>query len=282
MVVRYKIEELQYLVIGQQGETNANIIEIDMESWVEELAEQGYENPCCHVLFKPYNQTVPLETGSWNPTTGILTWEVTTAFTAIAGQGYTEIRAFNHPDNGLVKKSKVIPTEVNASVSGVEGGIPPAPYDDWLNQFLQLEDRLNNALSHTTLYYAISDTATDMPSDDEFDEEMPDFSLNKGKYLWTRTDISWSTGSISKLYTVAYLAQDGSGAVNSVNGLTGSVILDGGNLYTDITAAVSSRMTLNEAINSKLDSAKIVYDTTDIGPSNPTLGMIWLKPKAVS
>lgn len=275
-VYSYEIDKLQYLNIGQQGENNANSIEIDMKSWVDELTARGYENVCCHLLFKPYNQSVPVEMGVWNRDTMILTWTITSAATAIPGLGYTEIRAFNHPDEGLLlKKSKVIPTTVNDSVSGVDGSTPPAPYDDWMNNILILIDQLNNALSDADYWYAISTSATTRPDDSAFSENMPDLSQNKGKYLWTMTKITWSTGTTSNLYSVAYLALDGSGAVRTVNGYAGEINLDGRNLYMDISQSPQSRVALNEelaairliaeaavaTINSKTGSNITLYGT---------------------
>lgn len=281
---QYEIEKLHYLDLGQEGETEATVIEIDMKSWVDELAALGFDNPCFHILFKPYNANVPLE-GSyvWTAATGILSWTITTAITAVAGKGYTEIRAMNHPDNGLLKKSRVIPTSVNASVSGVEGGIPPAPYDSWLNQILALEDDLNNALSGAVRKYVLSQTNYSTPPDDSaaWSETMPDLAAHKGWYLWTKTTISWSTGSQTDLFNISYIASDADGAIASVNGYTSNiVVLDGGDIKMD--RSNQNSLTLRAAIEAKLDTAKIVYTSDGNPPTNPTTGTIWLKPKAVS
>lgn len=245
----FEIDKLQYLTIGQQGENNATDIVIDMTSWVDDMVLRGYENPCFHLLFLPYNETVPLTTNTtYDADTHLLTWTITSAVTARDGLGYTEIRAMNHPDNGLLKKSLTIPTTVNSSVTGVEGGTPPAPYDDWMNNILILINQLNNALSNATSYYAISTSATARPDDSTFVDTMPDLSLNKGKYLWTMTKITWSTGATSNLYAVAYLAVDGSGAVTNVNGMAGTIVLDGRNLYRDLSVSVEERVTLDDAL----------------------------------
>ena len=291
MDYEFEVNKLQYLDIGQEGETGATRILIDMKEWVDELNEYGYEDPCCHVLFKPYNQNVPVEVGSWNSETGILTWLVTTAATAVAGLGYTEIRAFNHQTDGLLKKSKVIPTTVHPSVSGVEGGIPPAPYDDWLNQILILEDNLNNALSNVTREYIIvqPENYSVIPADSAgWSETMPDLAANKGKYLWTRTVITWSTGSSTKMYNISYIASDAQGVIASINGYADNVVvLDGADIK--MARGVTGSPTLKAAIEAlqtsmgnKLDAAKIVYTSDDTPPSSPTQGTIWLKPKAVS
>jgi len=286
--VDYEIEKLQYLTIGQQGESNATQINIDMSAWVEELSEMGYDNPVFHLLFLPYNAVVPLTTNtSYDADTKILTWTVTDSDTAHTGLGYTEIRALNHPDNGLLKKSRVIPTTVNTSVTGVEGGVPPAPYDDWLNSILILIGQLNNALNGAVTTYAISDSYDQAP-ETGWSAEMPDLVTNKGKYLWSKTTISWSTGGQSELYNISYIATDASGVVTKVNGYEGNVVLDGKDLLVDrlaagsqtIAAAIASLAATDQAIttqmNTKLDAAKIVYSSA--APTGST-GMIWLKPK---
>lgn len=136
----YLIEKLQYLMIGTQGENDAVEIKIDMTSWVEELRER-YPNLTFHVLFKPYNSSTYFPVVStYDADTHILTWTVTLSSTLTEGVGYTEIRALDVPTTGLVKKSRIIPTTVESSVSGVEGGTVPAPYEDWENLVLSYKD----------------------------------------------------------------------------------------------------------------------------------------------
>jgi len=313
------ITKLQYLTIGSEGENDAVSIVIDVNDWIDELVARGYESPCFHILFKPYSQVVPLTCDAntvFDRDAGTLTWTITQSITQYAGLGYTEIRALNHPDNGLLKKSKAIPTMVDPSITGADGGVIPAPYDDWVNSILALIDNLNNALDNAQRLYAVSYSGTTAPAASEYSTELPDLVLNKGKFLWTRTDIHWSTGATSSLYAVAYLALDGEGAVDSVNGQAGAILLDGRNLYVDISQSQGNRVTLNAALNkavsdfnaalddvgesisginddiggigneidaindtlpTKLNSSMIVYSSTQ--PSNPVQGMIWLKPK---
>lgn len=280
LVLDYEVDKLQYLTIGQEGENNAAIINIDMTTWVEALTDRGYNNICVHLLFKPYNQSVPVEVGEWNRDTKILTWTVGTSATAYPGLGYAEIRAFNHPDEGLLlKKSKVIPTMVNDSVSGVDGGTPPAPYDDWVNQILILEDDLNQALSNVERKFVLSDSYAEIPgATADWSETMPDLEESRGRYLWTKTTISWSTGGQTDMYNISYIPSPATGAVTSVNNMDGDVALDGRNILVDRSASGSPNITT--ALNAKLNASMIVYDSSSTGPANPVEGMIWLKPKA--
>ena len=123
-----KIENLQYLQIGVQGENAANYIEFDMSSWVEQFPGAAF-----HLLFKPYNSLdiFPMVT-EYNAETHIMTWTPTLPATATPGVGYAEIRAM-YDEGGMLKKSRIIPTTVENSVSGVDGGTVPLPYQDWVN-----------------------------------------------------------------------------------------------------------------------------------------------------
>lgn len=127
-----EVDKIQYLQIGVQGENNAMSIEIDMTAWVE-----AYPTGNIHVLFKPYNEStaVPVLTSYEAP---ILTWTPDFGATAVVGVGYTEIRMID-PTTNLVKKSRIIPTSVENSVSGVEVN-PPEPYTEWVNSVLAAKD----------------------------------------------------------------------------------------------------------------------------------------------
>lgn len=134
------INKLQYLQIGVQGENAANSAPIDMTEWVNE-----YPNSRFHLLFKPYNSTSPLPmVTDYDGETHILTWTPTLSATAVAGVGYTEIRALD-VDSGVLKKSRIIPTSVENSVTGVEGGTVPLPYEDWVNLVLSYKDAAEDA-----------------------------------------------------------------------------------------------------------------------------------------
>lgn len=142
-----KIEKLQYLQIGVEGENESLVVPIDMTSWVEELRER-YSDVGFHVLFKPYNAVEAFPASSeFDDATNILTWTVTSDCTAVEGIGYTEIRALNIPENPsntdevtLLRKSRIVPTLVDRSVTGIEGGSIPASRSDWVNLILSYRD----------------------------------------------------------------------------------------------------------------------------------------------
>jgi len=126
-----KIENLNSLAIGVQGENLATPIEIDVTSWVD-----AFPAGSLHILFKPYNQTIPLPmVTSYDSETKILSWTPTFGATAVVGVGYSEVRMLDST-TGMVKKSRIVPTVVDNSVSGIEEN-PPAPYQEWVNSVLQ-------------------------------------------------------------------------------------------------------------------------------------------------
>lgn len=68
--------------------------------------------------------------------------------------------------------------------------------------------------SHSTTYM-VSDSGTIVPSD-SWVADVP--NVPQGKYLWTRTVLTFNTGNPVTSYSVSRMGLDGSGAVSSVNG----------------------------------------------------------------
>ena len=57
-------------------------------------------------------------------------------------------------------------------------------------------------------------------------EDTPaDAGATKGDYLWTRAVLSLTNNTSKTYYSISYLGEDGTGAVNSVDGVAGDVIL---------------------------------------------------------
>lgn len=134
------IEKLYSIRLGVQGENVANPVEIDMTSWAE-----AFPGAAFHILFKRYNETVAYPVLS-EYENNILTWIPTLADTAIIGVGYAEIRAID-PDTGLVKKSRVVPTAVENSVSGNDSEYLPDPFEQWANKVLAAKDEVMGAVA---------------------------------------------------------------------------------------------------------------------------------------
>lgn len=124
------IDKIQYLQIGVQGENNATNIEIDMTTWADAVPNAGF-----YIIFKPYNSENPAipVTTAYDSETKKLTWTVTSSVTQVVGIGYTEVRAIS---GDIIKKSRIIPTSVENSVSGGIQVNPPAAYQDWVTSVL--------------------------------------------------------------------------------------------------------------------------------------------------
>lgn len=124
------IDKIQYLQIGVQGENAATNIEMDMTAWAD-----AHPDALFYIIFKPYNSESPAipVTTSYDSETKVLTWTVTASVTQVVGIGYTEVRAIAE---GLLKKSRIIPTSVENSVSGGAEVNPPAAYQDWVASVL--------------------------------------------------------------------------------------------------------------------------------------------------
>lgn len=131
----YEIDKINYLQIGVQGENIARKIEIDMTSWVNELEAENVSGYSFGLVFKPYNDPnkYPMVT-TYDSETHILSWRVSSAATQTPGVGYTEVRA-QESTSGLVKKTRIIPTSVEDSVSGNETE-PPEPQEEWVTEVL--------------------------------------------------------------------------------------------------------------------------------------------------
>lgn len=81
----------------------------------------------------------------------------------------------------------------------------------------------------STISYQNSNYGTSIPTG--VWSETPD--PKEGKYLWTKTELSFTDGSTSTVYSVGYIGANGTGSVKSVNGLGGEVTIDGRNIYVD-------------------------------------------------
>jgi large subunit ribosomal protein L7/L12 len=132
-----EVDKIQYLQIGVQGENNVENLDIDMAAWIEK-----YPGAVFHILFKPYNAIAPSPMNTVYED-GVLTWIVDAGATAAVGVEYTEIRAHDAA-TGLLKKSRIIPTVVENSVSGIETD-PPESYQAWVTSVLNAGTAAVNA-----------------------------------------------------------------------------------------------------------------------------------------
>lgn len=84
----------------------------------------------------------------------------------------------------------------------------------------------------TTITYAISPSPTDTPSSG-WTNQVP--TLQKGKYLWTKTQWTYTDNTVENGYTVSYIAKDGNDGNDGVAGKDGVGISDTLIQYTGST-----------------------------------------------
>lgn len=75
----------------------------------------------------------------------------------------------------------------------------------------------------TTYLYAITATSA-KPADSEWKSVMPDPSKYEGKFLWTKTTTTWSTGDKTDTFSCTYIGTDGAdGTSVTIKGTLGSI-----------------------------------------------------------
>lgn len=99
------------------------------------------------------------------------------------------------------------------------------------------------ALIQRNTSYMVSDSGTIVPSGSWL-SEVP--NVPQGKYLWTRTVLTFNTGNPVTSYSVSRFGIDGSGAVSSVNGKepdpTGNVRVDAADISTSSGMSVETEI----------------------------------------
>ena len=85
------------------------------------------------------------------------------------------------------------------------------------------KDGKTPTVASTTYQYAITATSA-KPADNEWKSVMPDPSKNEGKFLWTKTSTTWSTGDITDTFSCTYIGTDGAdGTSVTIKGTFGSI-----------------------------------------------------------
>lgn len=75
----------------------------------------------------------------------------------------------------------------------------------------------------TTYQYAITATSA-KPADSEWKPVMPDPSKYEGKFLWTKTTTTWSTGDKTDTFSCTYIGTDGANGTSvTIKGTLGSI-----------------------------------------------------------
>lgn len=118
--------------------------------------------------------------------------------------------------------------------------------------------------SHSTTYM-VSDSGTIVPSG-SWVADVP--NVPQGKYLWTRTVLTFNTGNPVTSYSVSRMGLDGSGAVSSVNGKdpdpTGNVRVNAEDITTTRGQSVEAVITnITDVLGKKASSVNGQLPDTD-------------------
>lgn len=85
------------------------------------------------------------------------------------------------------------------------------------------KDGKTPAVVSTTYQYAITATSA-KPADSEWKSVMPDPSKYEGKFLWTKTTTTWSTGDKTDTFSCTYIGTDGANGTSvTIKGTLGSI-----------------------------------------------------------
>lgn len=239
---------------------------------------------------------------------GRLIWTVQTADTAIAGTGKLECRWYG--DNGEVAKSQTYmvritdglpdPTEApeayagyiaqvarNAEAAKSAASVAGAAAGRAETALKALEDGIASGdfrgekgdpatLTWYSVTYMVSDSGTIVPSGSWLDD-VP--NVPKGKYLWTRTVLTFNTGSPVTSYSVSRFGIDGTGSVSSVNSQnpdnTGNVKLTAADIAGSDGQSVEAALARKQT---EITSVGLLKGTGNGGVTNAVAGVDYQTP----
>lgn len=162
------------------------------------------------------------------------------------------------------------------------GTTPPSGWQDytWVRIKGDKGDKGDAArlTSHSTTYM-VSDSGTIVPSG-SWVADVP--NVPQGKYLWTRTVLTFNTGNPVTSYSVSRFGLDGTGAVNSVNGKdpdpTGNVRVMADDIPTTAGTSVEAALAQKQE---KITSAGLLKGTGDGGVEPAEAGVDYQAPLVV-
>ena len=132
-----KIETMQRMDLGIQGEHNATVIRIDCNGW-----KQQFPNGMISLFHQRKGDEEPSVTGaSYDTQTGILTWSVTDQDTFYDGEGMAEIWL---TEGTVVKKKKKALTIVRPTVVNDVGDELGSNWQAYVNEFERIKSQLGS------------------------------------------------------------------------------------------------------------------------------------------
>ena len=121
-----KINEVNRLYLGSQGENQAQTITIDVSDWLVD-----FPSGIVSIWYKRNGDSVPSATGATlDREKGIISWTPTSTDTYVSGEGEAEIRL---TESNVIKKSRKIVTGVSKSVTGADGEDLGSGWQDYID-----------------------------------------------------------------------------------------------------------------------------------------------------
>lgn len=124
--MKYDVTKGGYILLGRCGENLARTVEIDVSEYLKE-----FPGAVVTLLHRRHGESGIYPVAA-ELRDGCLIWQPTSADTAIAGSGETEVRV---TVNGVLAKSKILSTVVDKSLTGQETDVPE-PGMDWVDKIV--------------------------------------------------------------------------------------------------------------------------------------------------
>lgn len=124
----YKIDKLETVFIGYQGENETRTIAINVSSWIDEFP-QGH----IAILHSRPTEQNPYIVANATVNNGILEWVVNGADVGIAGMGYAVVQMSY---NEQVLKTAVFTTKIGKTLDGTISPTPTPPAPSWVTDIL--------------------------------------------------------------------------------------------------------------------------------------------------
>lgn len=180
----YNIDNVRYFSIGIKDENKANIIRINVSSWLKDFPGANFNILAIRPTEENFYIADTIRNGDY------LEWVVGAYDTAIAGQGKVEIRCMT---DEVVKKTKVCTTEIIPSLHGTSGDTPPESQKTWVD----------NVILVTTQNAEIAQNAADSASDYKDQAASSAESASTSEYNALQSETSAQASAISAAESAA-------------------------------------------------------------------------------
>lgn len=120
---------------------------------------------------------------------------------------YIHIRYSNSPDGNPMLNSGVTGKYIGIYYDSIEEDSSDYSKYKW-NQLIGDDGA---TISSSTILYQLSDTGSAIPTGEW--KQLSQIAITQGKYLWTKTSISYTDGTDTTSYSVSYIATDGKNAI---------------------------------------------------------------------